>query len=82
METKIKNTIITAVIVGIAIIGLLVVIGIAINNQKIAEEKAYNVHQEFIKTGDKIEKDNEERIKKLEADLEQSQKELDELNNK
>lgn len=81
METKIKNTIITAVIVGIAIIGLLVVIGIAINNQKIAEEKAYNVHQEFIKTGDEIEKDNEERIKKLEAEYEKSQKELDELNN-
>lgn len=81
METKIKNTIITAVIVGIAIIGLLVVIGIAINNQKIAEEKAYNVHQEFIKTGDEIEKDNEERIKKLEAEYEKSHKELDKLNN-
>jgi gas vesicle protein len=76
METKYRNI---SIIAGIIIIIVLAIAGVIQSNN--AVQNAKDADLEFQQTVDQVMKDSEERTKKLEAEYEKSQKELDELNN-
>jgi predicted negative regulator of RcsB-dependent stress response len=76
METKYRNI---SIIAGIIIIIVLVIAGLIQSNN--AVQNCKDADLKYQQTVDQVMKDSEERTKKLEAEYEKSQKELDELNN-
>ena len=76
METKYRNI---SIIASIIIIIVLVIAGLIQSNN--AVQNCKDADLKYQQTVDQVMKDSEERTKKLEAEYEKSQKELDKLNN-